>query len=221
MVHVSTVDTLGVGSRRQSSDESTPPGGKVACSYVVTKLEAEQAVLGAVEQGLDAVVVNPGFLIGPWDWKPSSGRMLLDVARRFTPVSPIGGATFCDARDVATGVVAALDRGATGRRYILGGHCLTYLDAWRLFRQAAGGKGPWFRAGPGMRWIAAAAADLWTKLTGREPLLNSAAIGMSSLFHFYSSARAESELGYRCRPLGESVADAWEWFQRYGYVAGR
>ena len=92
--------------------------------------------------GLDAVIVNPGFLLGPWDWKPSSGRMLLDVARRFTPAAPIGGATMCDVRDVAAGIIAAMERGATGRRYILGGHCTTYLDAWRLFAQVAGARGP-------------------------------------------------------------------------------
>jgi dihydroflavonol-4-reductase len=218
MVHVSSVDALGVGSPKQPADEETPPGGKIECPYVVTKREAERVVLDAVKQGLDAVIVNPGFMIGPWDWKPSSGRMLLAVAERYTPVAPKGGMTLCDPRDVAAGVIASLDHGVTGRRYVLGGHCMTYFDAWRLFAEVSGAKGPWLRAGPVMRVAAGAATDLWTWVTGKEPEVNSAAIRMSNLFHFYSSARAESELGYRCRPPRESVAAAWQWFQQHGYA---
>ncbi len=81
MVHVSSVDALGQLPGGQASDEETPPVGGVPCPYVVTKRAAEQAVLEEVAQGLAAVIVNPGFMIGPWDWKPSSGRMLLQVGR--------------------------------------------------------------------------------------------------------------------------------------------
>ena len=86
MLHVSSVDALGVGHRDAPADEDSSREGKIPCTYVVTKREAEAVVRSYIDRGLDAVIVNPGFMLGPWDWKPSSGRMLLEVATRFTPL---------------------------------------------------------------------------------------------------------------------------------------
>ena len=218
MVHVSSVDALAVGSPSQPATEDLEPGGKTPCSYVVTKREAEQVVLDVVGAGLDAVIVNPGFMLGPWDWKPSSGRMLLEVARRFTPLAPTGGCSVCDVRDVVAGILAALEGGTTGQRYILGGYNETYFDLWKLFARVTGGRPPWGRAGRAGQVLAGRAGDLVGWLTGREPDVNSASVAMSRLFHYYSSARAERDLGYCNRPLEESVEDAWRWFQTHGYV---
>jgi dihydroflavonol-4-reductase len=218
MIHVSTIDTLGVGGRERLSDEDTPPGGKLACGYVVTKQEAEQLVMEHIPRGLEAVVVNPGFMFGPWDWKPSSGQMFLETARRFTPFAPSGGACLCDARDVAAGTLAALEHGQKGQRYILGGHNLSYLEIWRSIAAVSETRPPWGKAGPLMRWMAGSWGDLCGRLAGTECEVNSAAVGMSSLFHFYSSRRAEQELGYRIRPVVETMNDTWEWFRANGYV---
>jgi dihydroflavonol-4-reductase len=218
MVHVSTVDTLGLGSPAAPADEDTPTGGKVPCTYVVTKRESDEVVEEFVSSGLDAVTVHPGFMLGPWDWKPSSGRMLLTVARQFTPVAPTGGCSLCDVRDVADGILAAWQRGRCGRHYILAGHNMRYIKAWRLFADVAEGSGPWFCAGPLMRIIGGRFGDLRARLTGREPDLNSAAVAMSSQYHYYRSHRAERELGYHIRPARETVQDAWRWFCEHGYV---
>jgi dihydroflavonol-4-reductase len=86
------------------------------CPYVVTKREAERAVLAEVEHGLDAVIVNPVYMIGPWDWKPSSGRMLLEVGAGKGLFAPPGANDFVDVRDVAAGILAAAERGISGRR---------------------------------------------------------------------------------------------------------
>ncbi len=217
LVHVSTVDTLSPGSPDSSANEDSV-GEKTPCAYVVSKREAEQAVLDEVDRGLDAVIVHPGFMLGPWDWKPSSGRMLIEVARRFTPAAPVGGMSVCDVRDVAAGILAALENGASGRRYILAGYNMTYFDCWKLFAEVAGGRGPLFRMGPLFRNLCGWSGDLAAKLTGNEGSVNSAAIKMSSLFHYYNSGRAQSELGYQSRHPEESVHEAWRWFSDYGYV---
>jgi dihydroflavonol-4-reductase len=218
VVHVSSVDALGVGSLDVLANEESPREGKVLCSYVITKRESEQAFLDEVSHGLEGIVVNPGFMLGPWDWKPSSGRMLLEVAKRFTPFAPKGGCTVCDVRDVAAGILAALQRGTVGRRYILGGENITYMELWKRISRITGGGAPICPAGPLMRIIAGRSGDLIGKLTGREPDVNSAAVGMSDLFHYYSIARAQQELGYVVRPVEESIADAWAWFQAEGYA---
>src|SRR4029450_1958871 len=106
-----------------------------------------------VGQGLPAVIVNPGFMLGPWDTRPTSGRMILEIARGWAFLAPRGGHCFLDVRDAAIGVVAALERGQVGRRYILGGQNLTYLEAWRRIAWIVGRRGPFGTAPASGTWL--------------------------------------------------------------------
>jgi dihydroflavonol-4-reductase len=218
MVHVSSVDTMGDGTRSKPADEETPCDGGVQCPYVITKREAEQVVLQQVAAGLNAVIVNPAFMLGPWDWKPSSGQLLIAVSQNRGTFAPAGGNDFCDVRDVAAGIVAAAEKGIAGRRYILGGHAMSYVEAFRLFAEITGGRRPWFKVGPHVIRIGGRAGDFWGWLTGREPDLNTAVTTMSSLPHHFSSERAKAELGYTMRPVRESAEAAWSWFKQMGYA---
>lgn len=217
LIHVSTCDALGTGSLEKPADEWTPVPDPLPVPYVLTKKEAEQVVLEQVGLGLDAVIVNPSFMLGPWDWKPSSGRMLLAVSRGRALMAPRGTGSFCDARDVAAGILSAIERGQSGQRYILAGANLRYLEAFRLFAEVCGVRRPVCQAGPLMLILAGRAGDLCTRITGREPVVNSGAIAQAKLPKSYSSQRAKAELGYRIRPLRESVEDTWRWFQEHGY----
>lgn len=218
LIHVSSCDAVAVRSLDEPADEETPLNDPPRVPYVITKREAERVVLGLVAEGLDAVIVNPGFMLGPWDWKPSSGRMLLEVARGRGFLAPRGWFSLCDVRDVAHGILAAIERGQPGRRYILAGVTLSYLEAWRLFARATGARRPWCRAGPLMLLVAGWSGDLWTRLTGREPAVNSGAVVLAALPKSYTSRRAEIELGYTIRPTDETIRDAWAWFQEQGYA---
>ena len=221
MIHVSSVDALGLGSRSQPADEECPPEGSVLCPYVVTKRAAERTLTQLVADGLDAVIVNPVYMFGPWDWKPSSGRMILEVARGWALLAPPGGNDFADVRDVAAGILAAAERGQRGRRYILGGEPLSYLEAWRMIADVVGVRGPRRRMlRPGL-FIAGRFGDLWAKVRGVEGDINSAAIAMSRLEHHYSYARAAAELEYRPRPARGAIEAAWEWFVDHGYAERR
>lgn len=218
MVHVSTVDTLGCPRPDQPADEDAPPREGLPIPYVITKREAEQVVLGAVDRGLAACIVHPGCMLGPWDWKPSSGQLLLAVGRRRLVLAPRGSLGICDVRDVAAAILTALERGVPGRRYITTGPAISYRDAGRVFAEVSGARAPLSPPGPVILGIVGFVCDLWTRVSGREPPVNSAAIRMARVPKTYSSARAETELGYRIRPLRQTVEDAWEWFRQYGYV---
>lgn len=221
IVHVGTVNTLGLGSRDFIASETSPldhAGGQVPCSYVDSKRAGVSEVQRGVAEGLEAVVVHPGFMLGPWDWKPSSGRMMVEVGKSWKPLSPSGGCSLCDARDVAAGTIAALRRDIpSGREFALAGHNLTYLELWRRMAAHMGTRGPWMKAGPLNLMAAGIAGDLWATAVspwgGREPDLNSAAIRMSRQFHWYDSARACAELGYEIREAEESLADAARWLR--------
>lgn len=219
MVQVSTVNTMGVGkSHEELCDETSPRENTIQSNYVITKREAEQAVLELVDEGLNAVIVNPGFMLGPWDWTPSSGVMLINVARAQPLFSPAGGVVTCDVRDVAAAILTALKQGEVGESYILGGHNVSYLDLWQLFCKVAKRRGPKFRMSRLMSGSIGMAGDLVGKIRGKEGPINSAALRMSRQSHFYSSARAEATLELKNRPLEESVTDAWNWFREYGFV---
>ncbi|MGD9649035.1 MAG: NAD-dependent epimerase/dehydratase family protein, partial [Pirellulales bacterium] len=218
MVHVSSVDALGLGTRTNPATEEAALSGHVECPYVVTKRAAEQALLDEVAGGLDAVIVNPVYVLGPWDWKPSSGRMILAVAKGQSWIAPPGGNDFCDVRNVASAVLAALERGQRGRRYILGGPAMTYFEAWTLFAEVTGGRRPVMTAR--RSWLRAAGllGSAWGKITGREPDVNTASTAMSALEHHYSCERAVAELGYDPGDVREAATAAWQWFREHGYA---
>jgi dihydroflavonol-4-reductase len=171
-----------------------------------------------VLQGLDAVIVNPGFMLGPWDWKPSSGRVLLKIATGWALLAPPGANSYCDVRDVATGILAALEKGRSGQRYVLAGQTLSYREAIKLFARIVGTRPPIRTARNVTVNLVGRVGDLLTRITGRESDVNSAATAMSLLPKNFSSARAKAELGYQSRDVEQSASDAWAWFQKHGYV---
>lgn len=217
-IHVSTVNTLTVGSKNQIVEEDTPGDGQIPCTYVVTKRAAERESRAYVSRGGDAVIVYPGFMLGPWDWKPSSGRMICDLRGGAPPWAPSGGCSVCDPRDVASAILAAIDRAPRGGRFILGGENWTYMQLWREITSQLGSRKPLTTMRFLVPWIAGTVGDCVGRLTSEEPIINSAAIAMGSQFHWYSSERAATHLGYRSRPAKESIRDAIAWLRQYEYL---
>lgn len=220
MVHVSSVDALGFGTREEPADEETPPLDGLRVPYVVTKRRGDALVRRELDAGLDAVFVHPGYLLGPWDWKPSSGRMLLQVARGKALVAPPGGNDFCHVEDVASGTLAAAEHGAPGERFILGGEALSYREAFDLFARVTGARPPRLTAPTPLVRLAGVAGDVWGALAGREPDVNSASALMSCLPHHFTDLKARTVLGYAPRPAEAAARDAWDWFRAHGYARG-
>ncbi len=219
LVHVGTVNTLAVGSKDGPADEQTPldhAGGQIPCSYVVSKRAGVAEVLSGVERGLRAVIVHPGFMLGPWDWKPSSGRMMLEIGRGWKPIAPSGGCSVCDSRDVARGTIAALERGSEdGRQFILAGENWDYKKLWTEMSVRMGTRPPIIRLGPLMGRLAGCAGDCWSKIASQESDVNSASIRMSSQYHWHDSSRARQELGYQTRDVQETLDSSARWIKTH------
>lgn len=216
MVHVSTTNTLAVGRRHAAANEETPGDGQVPCTYVTSKRLGETFVREQIDEGGDVVIVHPGFMLGPWDWKPSSGEIVLQLQQHFTPLVPMGGVCLCDPRDVAAGVLSALENGVTGRHYILGGENWTHFRLWRAISQALGRPAPWCPIGPLGPRALGVIADGFVRCGMQERQVNGAAVRIASQCHFYDSRRAMDELGYRNRSSSESIGDAIAWFRKAG-----
>jgi|694.fasta_scaffold39965_3 dihydroflavonol-4-reductase len=219
MIHVSTVDTLAHAFDGRPRTESDREPGKPPIAYVVSKREAEQKMLEQIEQGLDGIIIHPGFMLGPWDWKPSSGAMLLAIAGGPTPLAPAGGCSAVDVRDVAEGILRAVERGRSGERYILGGENLSYLELWQKMARVVGKRsGPRAKLPDWLAYSAGRVGDLAGKFMRQEPQVNSGATAMGQLQHYYSSEKAISQLGYRIGPLDDAIEDEWRFLVEYGYV---
>jgi dihydroflavonol-4-reductase len=214
LLHVSSVDALGFGSREQPADENAVPrpeeGG---APYVDTKRAADRVVL---QSGLNAVLVYPTLMLGGWDWKPSSGKMIQAIARGEARLAPAGANNFVHVRDVVEAMVAAAEGAPSGSRWILGNENLSYFEAWSRIARVIGAKAP---LGTLPRWLggpATWALDLPWRLGFKEGEVNGVATRFGFLDHCFDAGRARRELGLKQTPLEEAVRDAWEFFQGKG-----
>lgn len=212
VVHVSTVDTIGLPPPGQVADETTDwPPGRIESVYAETKREAEAI---ALEAGVETVVVNPAFMIGPLDPKPSSMRLLLPLARGPVVFYPrTGGNNFVDVRDAVAGTIAAMERGRPRERYILGHANLTYRELFDL-GLAVLGRRPLRVPLPLSGAVAAARVmEAAGRVTRREPSLSVAIARLAFADHYYSQAKALRELGLPQTPIGKSIGDAFAWWR--------
>ena len=221
IVYCSSVAALGLHADGTPADEEVPVvEARIAGVYKKSKYRAEQAVLALVrDQGLPAVIVNPAGPVGPRDIKPTpTGRMIADAASGRLPAYVDTGINVVHVDDVAEGHLLALERGRIGERYILGSENLTLRQLLALVAEVAGRSPPRVRLPNRALWPLALASEAWASVTGREPLVTRDHLRMARKRMFFTSGKAEAELGYRPRPARDAVVDAVAWFRQAGMV---
>ncbi len=221
LVHVSSIAAVGHGPMKSPADEEAMWNfGSLRAPYYDTKREGEMVVRRYVGDGLDAVVVNPGYVVGPFDVRPTSGRVILRVAAGRLPGVPSrGGIAFVDVRQVVEGMRAAMDRGKTGDRYVLVGENITYADFGARIARIVGVRGPRFRLPYWVLWPGAVVCDVvarWKPSAFADA--NSAILRTGFCDQYLSGEKAYRELGISRWPVDRAISDAFEWFQRVGYV---
>jgi dihydroflavonol-4-reductase len=168
---------------------------------------------------LPAVIVNPSTPIGPRDVKPTpTGRIIVEAATGKIPAFVDTGLNLVHVDDVAAGHFLALERGAIGERYILGGENLPLQQMLADIAALSGRKPPTIRLPRGPLYPLAVGAELVAKFTGREPFVTVDALRMSKNKMYFTSAKAGRDLGYRARPYREGLRDALDWFRANGYL---
>jgi dihydroflavonol-4-reductase len=221
VVHTSSVATLRPQANGGPADESAPLlESEGIGAYKRSKIAAERLVETMVErQGLPAVIVNPSTPIGPRDVRPTpTGRIIVEAAKGGLPAFVDTGLNLVHVDDVAEGHIAALRSGKIGARYILGG---TDVSLERMLGDIAGLVG---RRAPRIKlpiWSVlpiAYAAEAIARVNGREPFATVAGVRMAKHHMFFSSAKAQCELGFRARPYIRGLEDAVRWFRDAGYI---
>ena len=221
VVYCSSVAALGLNADGSPADEATPVReADMIGAYKRSKYFAEQAVRAMVrDRGLPAVIVNPAGPVGPRDVKPTpTGRMILDAARGRIPAFVDTGLNIVHVDDVAEGHALALERGRIGEGYILGSENLMLGDLLAMVARAVGRRPPRIRLPHGAVWPLALGAEALARLTGIEPMVTRDHLKMARKRMFFSSAKAQGELGYAPRPASAAVADAVAWFRQAGIL---
>jgi dihydroflavonol-4-reductase len=223
LVHFSSIHATAPRPAEETIEESRPfASGPGTPLYDSTKAEGERVVLEGVSRGLDAVIVNPTAVLGPFDFKPSAmGKVLLDLVHRRLPALVSGGFDWVDVRDVSRGAIAAERVGRTGERYLLSGTWTTLADLARLVERASGVRAPRWTVPAGVAEIGAGLVALAARALGRKPFVTAEAVRVLQHHRNVSCERARRELGYAPRPLEATIRDTLEWFERAGMLSSR
>lgn len=222
MVYTSSVAAIKPYDDGRIANETTPTTeSDMVGIYKLSKFLAHKAVLDLVrQQNINLVVVSPSTPIGPRDVKPTpTGRIVVEAASGRMPAFVDTGLNIAHVDDVAAGHLLAFEKGQAGENYILGGDDLTLGQILTEIADIVGRKPPKVKLPQGLilpfAWVAEKMAYAgWVD----EPFATVDGVQMSRKKMFFSSAKAEAQLGYVHRPARKALEDAVAWYRNHGYI---
>ncbi len=221
LVYVSTANAFGPGSKENPGNELSPFSlAQYNSGYINSKHRAQQRVLESVENhNLNAVIVNPTFIIGPYDVKPSSGQILLYGLRRGIQWCPPGGKNFVHVQHVTRGIHRALKLGRKGQCYLLAGENLTYKEFFSLLNRLTGRRPLSFILPKTLVRTAGSIANAWSKLSGHDMAFNKTNAQLLCLDNYYTGDKAKHEFRLDATPIKVAIEEALHWFKKENYIS--
>ncbi|HET6417685.1 MAG TPA: NAD-dependent epimerase/dehydratase family protein [Polyangiales bacterium] len=219
LVHTSSHHAVVREPLDQPLTEDKPLALDEKCQYHRSKAIGETIVLDACERGLDAVIVNPGSMIGPHDYEPSMiGAALIDMYFGRVPVLLELLSDYVDVRDVADGMIAAAERGRRGERYFLTGDVIPIMEMVSLYGELTGAKVPTRALPLWVGWALLPFALAGSAVTKKPAFITADMLRASVSNEVVSHEKASRELGYTIRSLRESLGDAVGWYRERGWL---
>lgn len=220
LVHTSSHHAVEREPLDEPLTEDKPLALNEKCEYHRSKAVGETIVLEACERGLDAVIVNPGSMIGPHDYEPSMiGAALIDMYFGRIPVLLDLLSDYVDVRDVADGMIAAAEKGRRGERYFLTGDVIPIMEMVSLYEELTGAKVPTRALPLWVGWVLLPFALAGSAVTKKEPFITADMLRASVSNEVVSHDKAHRELGYTIRTLRESLTDAVAWYRERGWLS--
>ena len=218
-IHCSSIHVFDLKDHGKTINENTIRVTTDSPVYDRTKYAGEIAVRDLIKMGLPAVVIHPTGVIGPGDHRPSRmGQVLIDLSSKKLPALISGGFNWVDVRDVCVGALAAEEFGRIGESYILSGQWHSTRQLATFGEEITGTPPPNFDL---PMWLAQGIAPIGSLLgniSSNEYRLNSDTVSALKAARKISSAKAETELGFKSRPIRNSVHDAYKWFEKFGLL---
>ncbi len=220
IVYTSSVATLEPPGDGVPDDESTRATlTEIVGHYKRSKFMAEEVVRDFERKGLAVVTVNPSAPVGPRDVKPTpTGRTILEAAAGRMPAYVDTGLNIVHVDDVADGHWLAFERGRVGETYVLGGANMTLCEILTCIAELVGREPPKVRLPYNLILPIAHISEAAARLTGKSPVATVEGVKLSKKMMFFSSNKAEKELGYTARPPLFALQDAVRWFHDNGYL---
>ena len=215
MVFVSSANTFGYGSLESLGDEQQPIKEPFSNSfYSLSKLEAQDFLMAAARENPhpEIVIVNPSFMLGAYDSKPSSGRIIQLFYRKKIIFYPSGGKNFIHVKDAAQGLINAITKGQHGEAYILAHENLSYRQFFQKLSAISGKKYLLIPIPRAILWMAGYIGDVMRKL-GIKTDLSSVNMKALMIKNFYSNQKTTKELGLSYQSVEQAIEDAVEWFE--------
>ena len=222
LIYVGTANSFSFGtSKDKPGVEDTPYASlHYGVDYMDSKRYAQDIVLEAVKNnGLPAIIVNPTFMIGPYDSKPSSGKMILALHKGKVPGYTNGGKNYVAVKDAVVAIANAIDKGRIGECYILGNENLTYKEAFEKLANAIGAKPPRLKLANIVVKSYGACCSLLAKIFGFVPAVTKELATISCDHHYYSAEKARKELDLPQTPIETGAKECFEWFKENDYLS--
>jgi len=218
LVYTSSIHALKEPPRGTTIDEAKtfePQYGDYAKSKALASIE----VLEGVKKGLDAVIVCPTGVIGPYDFKISEmGTLILKYAKSKTVFYIDGAYDFIDVRDVADGHILAMEEGKKGEVYILSGEKVTVSEIFSILEEVTTQKKTKLKIPLSIARFASIFTPFASLITGEKPIFTDYSISVLQSNSDVSSKKARENLKFNSRPIRESIKDSYEWFKKEGYI---
>jgi dihydroflavonol-4-reductase len=220
MVYIGTANTFGFGTKEKPGHEENPyTAGKYKVDYLDSKYRAHQKIMEAVKtRNLPCVIVNPTFMFGPYDSKPSSGEMIRGVYKGRVPGYTQGGRNFINVKDAATGIVNALTKGTPGECYILGNINLTYKEIFEKIARVTGSKAPRLSLPKWGTLLFGFINSTLAAVTGKPPTVSYQMARISNDTHFFTAEKAVRNLDLPQNPIEEGIEECFKWLKEHHYL---
>ena len=218
LIHFSTIHAIEHTPLDQVLDENRPIITFSKIKYEQSKAEGDRAVHELCGNDLDFIIFNPTAVLGPNDFKPSLlGQALIKLAKNQMPMLVPGGYDWVDVRDICDAVINAINLEKSGERYLVSGGWKSLKELSQIMSDVTGRKTPRMLAPMVVAKMGLPFIHAWAKIRHEHPLYtkDSLDVLMMSSKHV-SHAKAERDLGFRSRPLEETIKDTIEWFEVNG-----
>lgn len=219
-IFVSSANAFDSGSKANPGTEESPFSNVGKSGYMMSKFMAQNMALDEYRQsGLPVVVVNPTFMLGKYDAKPSSGRIILMAQGKSLMAYPPGGKNFVHVADVAKGIVNALKLGSPGQCYLLANENLSYKEFFEKLWMVSGRPKKMIGLPKFAVHVAGGLGSFFESVSRRPAKLNAVNASLVCADNYYSSKKAVDKLNMPQTAVSQAIEDALEWFGQYGYLS--
>ena len=218
-IYISSANSFAPGKAENPGTEESPfKQGRYKNNYISSKYQCQEMLLKAhASNDFPAIIIAPTFLIGPYDFGPSSGQLLINLAKRNVPFFSKGVKNYVHVKDVAMAIVNAIKKGRIGECYIAGGESMDYETFFRLFYKTMEMPFKMKRMPSPIVLFAGIMGSIIARITGKPPKISYGVVKMSFTNQYYSPAKAIRELDMPQTPIKTAIKDAMDWFKQHNY----